>query len=134
MNDDALKLHRVRFTSVAALPMLCTCSSGGRNDPAAIPLVPPVVEPPINSAEFSSAEFTVLTERTPDADGEGIGLDACELLHDFGGPNPIEAPDLYPIGHPGVRHIFVDSDATVGNHSAFSISEVMLTEYKGPAK
>jgi hypothetical protein len=63
----------------------------------------------------------VLTTRTLDADGDQVGLDTYDLIRDFGGPNPIEAPDLYPINHPGVRHIYEDSDATVGNHFVFIV-------------
>lgn len=53
-----------------------------------------------------------------------VGLDAYDLIRDFGGdyvPGPIEAPDLYAINHPAVRHIYEDSDATVGNHFVFII-------------
>ena len=50
-----------------------------------------------------------------------VGLDAYDLIRDFGGPNPIEAPDLYPVNHPGVPHIYEDTDATVGNHFVFVI-------------
>ena len=64
----------------------------------------------------------MLTTRTLDADGDMVGLDTYDLIRDFGGnhvPGPIEAPDLYPINHPEVRHIYEDSDATVGNHFVF---------------
>ena len=53
-----------------------------------------------------------------------VGLDAYDLIRAFGGdyvPGPIEAPDLYAINHPAVRHIYEDSDATVGNHFVFII-------------
>lgn len=53
-----------------------------------------------------------------------VGLDAYDLIRDFGGdrvPGPIEAPDLYAVNHPAVRHIYEDSDATVGNHFVFII-------------
>ena len=63
----------------------------------------------------------MLSTRTLDADGDMIGLDTYDLIRDFGGPNPIEAPDLYPINHPDVRHIYEDADATVGNHFVFII-------------
>ena len=52
------------------------------------------------------------------------GLDTYDLIRAFGGdyvPGPIEAPDLYPINHPGVRHIYEDFDADVGNHFVFII-------------
>ena len=63
----------------------------------------------------------MLTTRTLDADGDMVGLDAYDLIRDFGGPNPIEAPDLYPVNHPGVLHIYEDTDVTVGNHFVFII-------------
>jgi hypothetical protein len=50
-----------------------------------------------------------------------VGLDAYDLIRAFGGPNPIEAPDLYPVNHPEVRHIYEDTDTTVGNHFVFTI-------------
>lgn len=50
-----------------------------------------------------------------------MGLDTYDLIRDFGGPNSIEAPDLYPINHPDVQHIYEDTDASVGNHFVFTI-------------
>lgn len=82
---------------------------------------PPVADP---GPPTDEVQFTVLTERTLDADGDMVGLDTYDLIRAFGGdyvPGPIEAPDLYPINHPGVRHIYEDSDATVGNHFVFII-------------
>ena len=97
--------------------ILVGCSSGGGGSPA-----PPVVTPPpVTGPPTDEVQFTELTKRTLDADGDLTGLDAYDLIRDFAGPNPIESPDLYPINHPAVRHIYEDNDATVGNHFAFTI-------------
>ncbi len=94
------------------------CSSGGGGSPP-----PPDISPPpvVNPPPTDTVQYTVLTERALDADGDLSGLDAYDLIRDFGGPNPIEAPDLYAINHPGVQHIYEDFDATVGNHFVFII-------------
>lgn len=65
--------------------------------------------------------YTVLTERTLDADGPGVGLGAYELIWDLGGQGSIEAPDLYPVNHPEVEHIYEDIDVAIGNHFVFII-------------
>ena len=104
-----------RLSTAAALLVLGGCSSGGGSG---VPTTPPVVDPP---PPTDTVEFNVLTTRTLDADGDQSGLDTYDLIRAFGGPNPIEAPDLYPINHPGVRHIYEDSDTTVGNHFVFII-------------
>lgn len=62
-----------------------------------------------------------MTTRTLDADGDSIGLSAYDLIRDFGGSRPIEAPDLYSVNHPGVEHIYEDFDAVIGNHFVFII-------------
>lgn len=109
-------MNRIVGCSAAmALLVLSGCSSGGGGSPP-VTNPPPVAGPPTDTVAFN-----VLTTRTLDADGDGSGLDAYDLIRDFGGPNPIEAPDLYPINHPAVRHIYEDSDATVGNHFVFII-------------
>ena len=105
---------------VAFLLVLSGCGSGGGNPPVVDP--PPVVNPP--QPPTDSVGYTELTNRTLDADGDMSGLDAYDLIRDFGGdhvPGPIEAPDLYPINHPAVKHIYEDFDATVGNHFVFII-------------
>lgn len=110
--------------AAALLLLLGGCGSGdgggevplGGSPPLPPPLPPPPAPPPVDAATY-----TVLTERTLDADGDMVGLDTYDLIRDFGGPSPIEAPDLYPINHPGVRHIYEDSDVTVGNHFVFTI-------------
>ena len=108
-----------RLAVVTALLALVGCSSsGGGGGP------PPVAPPPVVTPPTDDLQFTVLTTRTLDADGDQVGLDTYDLIRAFGGdyvPGPIEAPDLYPINHPGVRHIYEDSDATVGNHFVFII-------------
>ena len=95
----------------------CGGSSGG-----AVQTAPPPVPPPAGTTPpVDEANYTVLTTRTLDADGDQVGLGAYDLVRDFGGPNSIEAPDLYPENHPGQQHIFEDSDADVGNHFVFII-------------
>jgi len=109
----------IRLTTVAALLPLGACTSGG-----GAPTVPMVVTPPPVSTPTDELQYTVLTTRTLDADGDQSGLDAYDLIRDFGGdydPGPIEAPDLYPVNHPGVKHIYEDFDATIGNHFVFII-------------
>ena len=102
-----------------ALLVLAGCGSGGGSPPA----LPVVTPPPTPTAgpPTDTVQFNVLTTRTLDADGDMVGLDTYDLIRDFGGPNPIEAPDLYPINHPGVRHIYEDFDAIVGKHFVFII-------------
>jgi hypothetical protein len=102
---------------LAALLLLAGCGSGGGGTtPIGGPPPGPESGPPTDSVQF-----TVLTTRTLDADGDQVGLDTYDLIRAFGGPRPIEAPDLYPINHPEVRHIFEDTDAIVGNHFVFTI-------------
>ena len=104
--------------TVALLPLLSGCgSSGGGTSP----IVTPPPPPPVTGPPTDELAFTVLTERTLDADGDMSGLDAYDLIRDFAGPNPIEAPDLYPINHPAVRHIYEDFDADIGNHFVFTM-------------
>jgi hypothetical protein len=100
------------------LPLFSGCGSSGGGTPTVVTQPPP---PPVAGPPTDEVAFTVLTTRTLDADGDQLGLDAYDLIRDFGGPNPIEAPDLYPINHPGVRHIYEDTDATIGNHFVFII-------------
>ena len=107
-----------RLSAATAL-LLVGCSSGGGGTQA-----PPVIPPPVVTPPTDTVPFNVLTTRTLDADGDMVGLDTYDLIRAFGGdyvPGPIEAPDLYPINHPAVRHIYEDSDATVGDHFVFVI-------------
>mgnify|MGYP001819868580 FL=1 len=111
-----------RFSASFALLVLVGCSSGGGGGNQAPPVIPPPVTDP--GPPTDEVQFTVLTERTLDADGDMVGLDAYDLIRGFGGdyvPGPIEAPDQYPVNHPEVRHIFEDYDATIGNHFVFII-------------
>ena len=111
-------LKSLRWLTVALLPLLSACgSSGGGTSPVVSPSPPPTVTGP----PTDELALTVLTERTLDADGDRSGLDAYDLIRDFAGPNPIEAPDLYPINHPAVRHIYEDYDADIGNHFVFTM-------------
>ena len=108
------------WLTVALLLLLSGCgSSGGGTSPIVAP--PPSSSPPVTGPPTDELAFTVLTERTLDADGAELGLDTYDLIRNFGGPNPIEAPDLYPINHPDVRHIYEDTDAAVGEHFVFII-------------
>ena len=98
--------------------LLTACSSGGGETLSSGGTTTPRPSDPVVDTE----EFTVLTTRTLDADGDQSGLDTYDLIRAFGGdyvPGPIEAPDLYPINHPGVRHIYEDFDADIGNHFVF---------------
>ena len=65
-------------------------------------------------------QFDSLSLRTLSADGEGQ-VDTYDLIKNFAGPNPIEAPDLYEINHPGSPHIFEATDQDVGDHFVFVI-------------
>ena len=85
-----------RILAIAALAVLGACSSGGGGSPAAPDVTPPVADP---GPPEDEVQFTVLTTRTLDADGDQVGLDTYDLIRAFGGPNPIEAPDLYPVNH-----------------------------------
>lgn len=117
MNSERAIISMNAKCSVSFLVLvLAGCgSSGGGSPPVTSP--PPAGTPP----PTDTVNYTVLTERRLDADGDQVGLDTYDLIRDFGGPNPIEAPDLYPINHPGVRHIYEDFDATVGDHFVFII-------------
>ena len=95
-------------------------SSGGGSQTSPPPVVtPPPPSPPPPPSD--SVPFVLLSERTLDADGEGVGMDTYDLIRNFAGPSPIEAPDLYAINHPGVRHIYEDTDGIVGDHFVFII-------------
>ena len=65
-------------------------------------------------------QFDSLSVRTLAADGEGQ-VDTYDLIRNFAGPKPIEAPDLYEINHPGAPHIFEQFDESIGNHFVFVI-------------
>ncbi len=111
-------------SALVAMALLSTaCSSGGGGETVSgggtTPPPPPPPDPIVDTQTF-----TVLTTRTLDADGDQSGLGTYDLIRAFGGdyvPGPIEAPDQYPINHPGVRHIYEDFDADIGNHFVFII-------------
>ncbi|MEM8684247.1 MAG: hypothetical protein AAGF72_12485 [Pseudomonadota bacterium] len=99
---------------------------GGSSTDVSVPTSPPTVAPPpvVSHPPVDEAALTVLTTRTLDADGPMVGLDAYDLIRAFGGdrvPGPIEAPDLYAVNHPGVRHIYEETDSEVGDHFVFII-------------
>jgi len=114
-------LSPLRWLTLVLLPLLLLFSGCGSSGGGTPPIVPPPPPPPVTGPPTDELAFTVLTERTLDADGDMSGLDAYDLIRDFAGPNPIEAPDLYPINHPAVRHIYEDFDPIVGNHFVFII-------------
>jgi hypothetical protein len=119
MGEFELRTNHSLLTAFAALLALGACSSGG-----GAPAAPVVGVPPPLSTPTDDLKYTVLTTRTLDADGDQSGLDAYDLIRDFAGdyvPGPIESPDLYPVNHPDVKHIYEDFDATVGNHFVFII-------------
>ncbi|MEO0575692.1 MAG: hypothetical protein AAF004_09525 [Pseudomonadota bacterium] len=87
--------------------------------PVSAPPTPPPTATP--TVPVDEAAFVELSVRTLDADGAQSGMEAYDLIRTFGGPRPIEAPDLYSINHPGVAHIYEDSDETVGEHFVFII-------------
>ena len=99
-----------------AAPAMSSVNNPVSSSPSLSPPDPASIATPIDNFSFSE-----LSVRTLDADGDMIGLDAYDLIRDFGGPRPIEAPDLYPINHPEVRHIYEDTDDIVGNHFVFVI-------------
>lgn len=55
------------------------------------------------------------------ADGINTGKSAYDLIRDFGGKRPIESPDLYPVNHPSVAHIYEAKDDEIGNHFVFTL-------------
>lgn len=122
-----LSAYRILPTLSLASLMLVACGGGG-DGPSIIATTPPQTPPSTSTPDPGSQTtpmdektFVILTMRTLDADGDMVGLDAYDLIRDFGGPNSIEAPDLYPINHPEVRHIYEDTDVTVGDHFVFTI-------------
>ena len=107
-----------RSPVVAAALVLAGCGSSGGGATTPVGGLPPGANP---GPPTDTVQFTVLTTRTLDADGDQVGLDTYDLIRAFGGPRPIEAPDLYPVNHPGVRHIYEDFDPDIGNHFVFTI-------------
>ena len=114
-----LTMYRItEATVVAAMLALVGCGSGGGGTTTPVGGTPPGPDP---GPPTDTVPYTVMTIRTLDADGDMVGLDTYDLIRDFGGPNPIEAPDLYAVNHPGIRHIYEDFDPVIGNHFVFII-------------
>lgn len=119
-------MTNVRINAAAALMafaiLLVACSSGGGSE-----TTPPVPPPPTGGQPVppvDAASYSVLTTRTLDSDGDQTGLSAYELIRTFGGnfvPGPVESPDLYPVNHTAVEHIYEDFDPDIGNHFVFII-------------
>lgn len=107
-----------RLAIAAFLLVLGSCGGGSSTAPL-VGAPPGGDDPPLPPTD--TVPYTVLTTRTLDADGDKVGLHAYDLIRAFGGPRPTEAPDLYPVNHPEVQHIYEDTDATVGNHFVFII-------------
>lgn len=131
--DDASGLsipggHTLRFGHLSSaglllsllVSLLClqACGSGGSGSSAVVTPPPP---PSGGTPPVDAANYTELTVRSLDADGDQSGLSAYDLIRAFGGPNPIEAPDLYAVNHPGIEHIYEAFDAEIGNHFVFII-------------
>ena len=118
-----LNVCRLYIACVVAALLMAGCGSGSASSPAPVnntpPPTPPVSSPP--TVPTDSQAFVEVSNRTLDADGAMSGSSAYDLIRAFGGPRPIEAPDLYPVNHPGVEHIYEDSDAVVGDHFVFVI-------------
>ena len=111
---------------VASLVVVAGCGGGetiSGGGPTTQPLPPPPIGGPPTSP-VDAANYSVLTTRTLDSDGDQSGLSANDLIRAFGGnyvPGPIEAPDLYPVNHTDVEHIYEDFDPDIGNHFIFII-------------
>ncbi|MEO1481004.1 MAG: hypothetical protein AAFU77_02780 [Myxococcota bacterium] len=65
--------------------------------------------------------YRIVSTRTLDSDGADMGRSAYDLIREFGGPSPIEAPDLYEENHPGVPHIYEEFAPLIGDHFVFTI-------------
>lgn len=74
-----------------------------------------------NNETLTKGPFTETIITKLKADGPNQGMTAYDLIREFGGPKPMEAPDLYPENHPEVKHIFERTDDVVGHHFVFTI-------------
>lgn len=112
-----LSMGRQTLTCTVALVAIGigACGSGGNAPPVVGETPPPVVAP----SPTDDATYTELSVRTLSADGFDTGVDTYDLIREFGGPNPTEAPDLYAVNHTDVRHIYEDTDTEVGDHFVF---------------
>lgn len=128
VRPSALRYVAATFFSVLLAGCFVSCGGGGGGAPAA-PLVTMGSAGGSSSGSDASSEtplpedeeqFDSLSLRVLSADGEGQ-VDTYDLIKNFAGPNPIEAPDLYEINHPGSPHIFEETDQDVGDHFVFVI-------------
>lgn len=62
----------------------------------------------------------VLSDVQLQSDGT-VGMDTYALIESVFGTGCIEAPDLYAVNHPGIRHIIEASDEVMGNYFLFRI-------------
>lgn len=123
MTDPLTLFHRVARLLAASggILVLASCSSGNGVAVTEMAINHQTLAPVSPTAPKDTASLTELSVRMLTSDGPNTGLDAYDLIREFGGPRPIEAPDLYSINHPGVDHIYEDTDAEVGDHFVFII-------------
>jgi len=110
----AVRVISVTLISVLLAVCFVSCGGGGGGAPAAPVAVVGSGDNSgsgsgLGSGSGSSSEqslpqdeeqFDSLSLRSLSADGEGQ-VDTYDLIRSFAGPNPIEAPDLYEVNHPG---------------------------------
>lgn len=115
------------ISSLIFFLFLTSCGGSGSSSNSSDSTPSVSVTPEVNMPNFEElvsldkAQFSVLQMRSLEADGEGVGLTAYELIRELGGVNPIESPDLYSVNHPETEHIFEDLDDDVGEHFVFVI-------------
>ena len=125
------KLLVAALTSM--LLAVCFISCGGGGGAPAAPIAVSGTEDNADTGSGSGSDssseqplpedeerFDSLSLRSLSADGEGQ-VDTYDLIRSFAGPNPIEAPDLYEVNHPGSPHIFEATDQQIGDHFVFVI-------------
>lgn len=108
--------HHISLTIACFILHACN-SGGGSVSPSDSSSNPK----PENEPATDTQQYTELSVRSLDADGFEIGLSAYDLIRNFAGSNPIEAPDLYAVNHPGIEHIYEDTNIDIGNHFVFTI-------------
>ena len=109
------RLHKFLLTVSSAF--LFACGNDGNSSATD----PSTDTRPNTESAIDTQRYTELSVRTLEADGVDIGLSAYDLIRNLAGPNSIEAPDLYAVNHPGVEHIYEDTDLQVGDHFVFTI-------------
>ena len=122
-SNTAFSLKRfLRLTvNLLATISLVSCGGGASTTPQTAASTASNIGPIADVAQPADAlNFSVQSVRTLNADGANTGLNTYDLIRDFGGPNPIESPDLYLLNHPEVPHIYEDFDASIGNHFVFT--------------